>query len=85
MIYLDNAATSFPKPESVLRAVTRCMSQYAGNPGRSGHSLSRAASECVYGARCAVAELLGGEPEGVVFTKNATEAIALAIKSFVLK
>lgn len=83
MIYLDNAATSFPKPESVLRAVISCMSHYAGNPGRSGHALSRAASECVYETRCAVAELLGGEPEGVVFTKNATEAIALAIRSFV--
>ena len=47
MIYLDNAATTFPKPESVYRAAVRCMREYGGNPGRSGHRLSREAAMAV--------------------------------------
>lgn len=82
MIYLDNAATSFPKPERVVRAVSDCLSNYCGNPGRAGHSLSLKAAEKVYSVRESIAEMLGGEPERVVFTKNATEALSLAIKSF---
>jgi selenocysteine lyase/cysteine desulfurase len=79
MIYLDNAATTFPKPETVYRAAVRCMREYGGNPGRSGHRLSREAGAAVYDARAAVAELLGGQPENVVFTLNATYALNLAI------
>ena len=79
MIYLDNAATTFPKPESVYRAAERCMRDYGGNPGRSGHRLSREAAMAVYSCREAVADLFGGQPENVVFTMNATYALNLAI------
>lgn len=84
MIYFDNAATSFPKPGSVIRATNDCIKRYCGNPGRSSHALSNKSAEMIYSAREAVADLLGGvEPEGVVFTYNATYALNLAIKSFV--
>lgn len=80
MIYLDNAATTFPKPREVARAMARCMSEFAGNPGRSSHPVSAAAARAVYDTRCAVAEMFGAESEeNVVFTKNATEALCLAI------
>jgi len=72
MIYLDNAATTNPKPESVYRAAERCMRDYGGNPGRSSHLLSRRAAEAIYACREAVAELFSGLPENVVFTMNAT-------------
>ncbi|HBF34383.1 TPA: cysteine desulfurase, partial [Candidatus Sumerlaeota bacterium] len=44
MIYLDNAATSWPKPDSVIEAVTRCMRDYGANPGRSGHRMAMRAA-----------------------------------------
>lgn len=80
MIYLDNAATTFPKPKSVVRQMARCMEHYAGNPGRGSHPISMMAANAVYGARCAVSEMFGAASEAnVVFTKNATEALCLAI------
>ena len=86
MIYLDNAATSFPKPLSVSREVFRCMTEYCGNPGRSGHSLSLAAARKVFECRCALSELVGlGEPEGIVFTQNTTHALNLVIKGILKK
>lgn len=81
MIYLDNAATTSPKPESVYRAAERCAREYGGNPGRSSHLLSRRAAEAIYSCREAVAELFGGLPENVVFTMNATYALNLAIRA----
>ena len=81
MIYLDNAATTNPKPESVYRAAERCAREYGGNPGRSSHLLSRRAAEAIYSCREAVAELFGGLPENVVFTMNATYALNLAIRA----
>lgn len=79
MIYLDNAATSYPKPPSVLREAARAVRYAGGNPGRSGHRLARAASQTVYAAREAIAALFDGLPENVVFTLNATYALNLAI------
>ena len=79
MIYLDNAATTFPKPESVYRAATAQARLYGGNPGRSGHRLSMEAAKTVYRCRESIASLFGGEPEGVVFTQNATYALNMAI------
>lgn len=76
MIYLDNAATTFPKPPSVTDAVLSCMREYCGNPGRSSHPLALRAAEAVYDARTLVAALLGiSKPENVVFTSNATSAL----------
>ena len=81
MIYLDNAATTFPKPKSVSRAIYRFLNETAANPGRSGHALSMAAAREVYRCREAVASLFHAPgPECVAFTQNATYAINLALK-----
>ncbi|MBI2940439.1 MAG: aminotransferase class V-fold PLP-dependent enzyme [Chloroflexi bacterium] len=80
MIYFDNAATSWPKPAAVKEAVLACLEHGVGNPGRAGHRLAIAAGRVVLDAREAVAELLGvADPSRIVFTKNATEALNLAI------
>lgn len=80
-IYLDNAATTFPKPESVYRAMNRFAREVGGSPGRSGHQLSLQAGREILLAREALAELFGvTDPCRIVFTKNATEALNLAIK-----
>ncbi len=84
MIYLDNAATTFPKPQCVVNAVAEFMQNYGGNPGRGGHYLSRLSGEKVLECREELARLIGADnPERIIFTKNATEAINLAIKGTV--
>lgn len=83
MHYLDNAATTYPKPESVYQRATEAIRQCGGNPGRGVHPLAMASLDAVYSAREAVASLFGGAPERVVFTHNATEALNLAIKGLV--
>ncbi len=81
MIYFDNAATSFPKPPSVIRSLSRCVKYYCGNPGRSAHPLSIKSAEKIYETRLGVARLFGIDNEEYVsFTKNATEALNIAIK-----
>lgn len=81
MVYLDNAATSFPKPQVVVDAVRDFMLHIGANPGRSGHRLSADASRVVFDAREALAQLLGvGDSRRVVFTQNATEAINLVLR-----
>ncbi|PKN32900.1 MAG: cysteine desulfurase [Deltaproteobacteria bacterium HGW-Deltaproteobacteria-19] len=80
MHYLDNAATSWPKPEAVYRAMDRFSREIGGSPGRSAHRRSIAAARIVLEARENTARLLGvSDPMRVVFTKNATEALNLAI------
>lgn len=82
MVYLDNAATGFPKPREVTAAVGECIKKYCGNPGRSMHRLARIAGEEVYAAREAVSRFFGADdPEEVVFTLNATYALNTAIKT----
>jgi cysteine desulfurase family protein len=82
LIYLDNAATSWPKPRAVPDAMVTFMRDVGANPGRSGHRLSLDAGRIVYAAREAVAELLGApDPLRVVFCQNATSAINLALSS----
>jgi cysteine desulfurase / selenocysteine lyase len=79
-IYLDHAATSWPKPPEVLQAMVDFCQRSGGNPGRSGHRLSLAASRAVYEAREAVASLFAvPDPLRVIFTANATHAINLAL------
>lgn len=81
MIYLDNAATTFPKPEVMLMEMSRCISQYCGNPGRSGHGMSMKTGEMVYRTRREIAGLFGIEDGShVVFTSNTTEGLNMAIK-----
>ncbi len=80
MIYLDNAASSHPKPPSVYEAVERGL-RLGANPGRSGHRLALEAARTVLEAREAVAELLGvRDASRVVFTANGTHALNLALK-----
>lgn len=84
MIYLDNAATSFPKPPAVSEEMMRCMRDYCGNGGRGSHALAFASAEAVFRCRQAVAELFSfPKPENVVFTWNATMALNMAIKGLV--
>lgn len=81
IIYFDNAATSFPKPECVTDAVVNYMTQIGANPGRSGHKLSIEAGQIVFKARKSIATLFGLKNSmHVIFTSNATEALNLAIK-----
>lgn len=80
VIYFDNAATTFPKPESVIMSTVDCMANYCGNPGRGSHPLALRSAERVFEAREAVAELFGASPENVIFTLNTTYALNMAIK-----
>lgn len=81
MIYLDNAATSWPKPPEVLAAMHDFLERAGGNPGRSGHRLSIAAGRIVYDTREALADFFGvRDPLRVIFTLNATHALNTAIQ-----
>lgn len=81
MIYLDNAATSFPKPESVYDRINEVLRTIGGNPGRSSHTMAIEAARVVFSARESVASLIGAPDSGrVAFTKNATEAINIGLK-----
>lgn len=80
MVYLDNAATSLPKPRGVAEAVAGAIRR-AGNPGRSGHVLSIRSARDLFAARERLAELFGERDSSrFVFTGNATIALNLAIK-----
>lgn len=84
MIYLDNAATTFPKPRQVYEAVLDCMENYGANPGRAGHKLAMRAGREIYECRENIAKLLNvSNPMSIVFTHNATESLNLAIKGVV--
>ena len=85
MIYLDNAATSFPKPESVYQAIDRFNRNIGANPGRSGYATAREAAKLVSDTRRLLAQLFHvEEPNQIVFTSNATEALNLALKGLLL-
>lgn len=79
VVYLDHGATSWPKPPAVAEEIARFLREDAGNPGRSGHALSMAATRVVDRARTRLGELLKAEPARVIFTSGATEALNLAI------
>ena len=80
MIYLDNAATSYPKPESVVRAMAQALIHSGANPGRAGHALSLAAGRIVEGCREEAAQMLGEKDASrVVFAANTTDALNMAI------
>lgn len=84
MIYLDHAATSWPKPSQVIKAMADFLEHAGGNPGRSGHRLSIAAGRVVYDARENIATLLGAsDPLRLIFTLNATHALNIALHGYV--
>lgn len=81
MIYLDNAATSFPKPPEVYDEVLKCMKNYAANPGRSSHDMAIAADLKIAETRERISEVFNiPNPLNIIFTKNATEALNIGIK-----
>jgi len=81
MIYFDNAATTWPKPEAVYKAVDQFMREQGANPGRSGHRMALAAGQIIVDARNLVASLFNiPEYFQVIFTLNTTEALNLGIK-----
>lgn len=83
MIYLDNGATSFPKPKGMSAEMEDCILNYCGNPGRSGHYMSMKTGEKVYEARKAIARVFHIEDPGrLTFTKNTTEALNAGLFGF---
>src|SRR5438094_7145132 len=81
MIYLDNAATSFPKPEAVYQALDRFARHDLANPGRAGHKMALAAERALDDARHVLNQFFHGEgPERFVFTLNGTDALNMALK-----
>jgi len=81
MIYLDNAATSWPKPESVYRAMDDFLRNSGGNPGRGGHTMAVTASALVDRARVLTARLINAaDKDRVVFTLNCTDSLNMGIK-----
>lgn len=81
IIYLDNAATSHPKPPSVVKAVNDALLKYGGNPGRGTNSMALQAYRKVFQVREKIADFFGiDDSSRIIFTSNATEALNLAIK-----
>src|SRR5258708_20047300 len=81
MIYLDNAATSFPKPEAVYQALDRFARQSLANPGRAGHKMALAAEHALDDGRHRLNRFFNGKwPERFVFTLNCTDALNMAFK-----
>ena len=80
MIYFDNAATSYPKPDVVIKSFNESLIKYGGNPGRSGHKMSINSAKLIYDLREKAANFFGlSDCEDVVLTKNCTEAINIAL------
>ncbi|QSX05195.1 aminotransferase class V-fold PLP-dependent enzyme [Sedimentibacter sp. zth1] len=83
MIYLDNAATTYPKPKTVYKNIMDCMTNYCANPGRSSHTMAIEGAKVIYETRELVAKLFNfDDPLRVIFTSNATDSLNLAIKGY---
>lgn len=83
VVYLDHAATSWPKPPEVFEAMLQAMEDAGANPGRGSHRMAVNASRVLYNARMMLAGLFGvRNPNDIVLTSNTTEALNLAIKGF---
>jgi cysteine desulfurase family protein len=81
--YLDNAATTWPKPEDVIEAMTAYAREIGGSPGRSGHRLSIEAGRIIHRTRNGLARIIDADDAfRIVFTRNATESLNLAIAGF---
>lgn len=86
MIYLDNAATSWPKPDTVAQALKSSLTEYGANPGRGGYEMAQKTATAVFQTREKAAEMFAaGSPDNVMFTKNCTEALNAAIKCYLPK
>lgn len=81
MIYLDNAATSWPKPVSVINMMTQSMTEYGANPGRGAYDMVMNSSEKVYECRELISDFFSVDnPSNVIFTSNATHSLNIVIK-----
>lgn len=86
MIYLDNAATTYPKPPDVHKAVAEALIYYGANPGRGGYDMAMSTAANVYACREALASFFHlSDPTGVVFTPNCTLALNMVIKGLLSK
>ncbi|MDP4120860.1 MAG: aminotransferase class V-fold PLP-dependent enzyme [Bacillota bacterium] len=86
MIYLDNAATTFPKPKEVMAAMQTAMCRYSANPGRSGHKLSLKAASEIYRCRETVADFFNVKNvENIIFTSNCTHSLNIVMKGYLKK
>ena len=85
MIYFDNAATGGFKPNAVIESITTANKYLLANPGRSGHRLSLTCAKAIFQTRQTLSNFFGAEPERVIFTKNCTEALNVAIFGCVKK
>jgi cysteine desulfurase family protein len=86
MIYFDNAATSFPKPNIVYDSIMRAMKEYGANPGRSGHKLALKLGREIYETRELIAKLFNiDNPMNVIYTFNCTDSLNLGIKGILNK
>jgi cysteine desulfurase / selenocysteine lyase len=85
LIYLDNAATTWPKPDIVWQAMEKMIKEMGANPGRAGHRMALSAGRVIYEARESLAKLFKiNDPLQIVFTLNATESINLALKGLLV-
>mgnify|MGYP000985844398 FL=1 len=86
MIYFDNAATSFPKPNIVYDSIMQVMKEYGANPGRSGHKLALKLGREIYETRELIAKLFNiDNPMNVIYTFNCTDSLNLGIKGILNK
>ena len=83
MIYLDNSATTYPKPVGVREAMLRSFRELGANPGRSGYEMSMRTTRAIYECRQCAAQLFGAAgPECVVFQPSCTQALNQVLKGF---
>lgn len=78
-VNFDNAASTFPKPLSVRKAVAHALCSCGGSAGRGGHTLAMRTSDAMFSARETAAEFFGAQPENTIFTSNCTHALNTAI------
>ena len=84
LIYLDNAATTFPKPVCVANAVDECIRSFCGNSSRGANPLALKSAEKIFECRCLLADAFSCLPENVIFTYNTTYALNMAIKGVMM-
>lgn len=85
MIYFDNSATTYPKPIRVIRQAYNALNNFSFNSGRGGYTQSIVTAEKIFNVREKIASMFNAEAENIVFTKNCTEALNMAIKGSVKK